>query len=339
MNTKDLQKKVFSYIRAHQMLSKDSRVVAGVSGGPDSVCMLLMLRDWCREYGGLLQVLHLEHGLRGEQSLEDAAFTAALCKRLGIPCAIVHKKVREEARSRGLTVEEAGRLLRYEEFARACPPGGRIAVAHNVSDQAETVLFHLVRGSGLTGLAGIRPVRGNIIRPLLSCSREEIEEWLRGRGQEWRTDATNLETDYTRNRIRRLILPELEEVNEQAVRHISEAAAGAGEASDFLDRLAQQFLDEQVRFGENRAAVNLDAFRREDPFMQALILRRTIMRLRGGRALKDVGRIHIQDLLGLAGKPRGKRLDLPGRLKAVREGRCLVLYDEGRAKDGFGIYE
>ncbi len=393
MNRPTLQEKIYAYMEQHEMLREGDRVIAGVSGGADSVCMLLILNALRAVRPFSLQVAHIEHGLRGEDSLEDAAFVEALCRRLEVPCKVLHKDVAGLAAERGLSTEEAGRMIRYEVFEDLCPADGKIAVAHNMQDQAETVLFHLVRGTGMDGLAGIRPVRGKIIRPLLCCSREEIEEWLRSQGQDWRTDATNLETVYSRNLIRHQILPVLQqEVNAQAVRHICEAADRVDEAGRYLDRKALEFMEKHMHVstelpvekktadgvdkkaaagasvrtgaelsagagaelsagtgaepsagagaepsvgagagispGTVTAVIDLIPFRSQDTLIQEYILRRTISLVRHGIGLKDLGLIHVRDLVELAYKPSGKRLDLPGRLKAVRRGKQMFLFVE-----------
>lgn len=381
MNKPTLQEKVEAYMEQHGMLLECGRVIAGVSGGADSVCMLLILKTCCDRKNLPLQVVHIEHGLRGEESLADAAFVEDLCRKLKIPCTVLHKDVASLADREGLSTEEAGRMVRYDAFQKVCREDGRIAVAHNMQDQAETVLFHLARGTGLDGLAGMQPVRGNIIRPLLCCSREEIEDWLRKQGQTWRTDATNQDTAYSRNLLRHQILPVLQqEVNAQAIRHICEAAERAGEAGAYLDRKAQEFIAEHVRImecaiegaagectrethsrvhhgakgtsytaregtretdhaeydaeravpGECLPAVCIDLlpFREEDPLLQEYILRRAIGLVKGGIGLKDIGLVHIRDLTELAYKPSGKRLDLPGRLKAVRKEKKMYLFVE-----------
>lgn len=171
----------------------------------------------------------------GEESLEDAGFTERLCKENEIPCRIYTYDVPGRAREERLTLEEAARKCRYEAFLLACEgkEKAKIAVAHNQDDQAETILWNLARGTGLRGLCGMRPVNGRILRPLLCVSRREIEAYLKERGQCFRTDSTNLSDAYTRNRMRRQILPAMEEgLNAQARMHIAEAGGrilrGAG---------------------------------------------------------------------------------------------------------------
>ena len=229
--------KVLDYIRKNGMVQRGDRIIAGVSGGPDSVCLLFLLDKYKETLGISLEVVHMEHGIRGKESLEDAAFVENFCRKLAIPCHTYHRDIPKLAREWKCSGEEAGRRARYEAFeeVRGKNGGTKIAVAHNRNDQAETVLFHLVRGSGLSGLSGIRPVRGNIIRPLLCLTREEIEDLLRKENLPFRTDATNLETDYARNRIRLNILPLLrEELNPRTCEHLAETAERLALAEDYL---------------------------------------------------------------------------------------------------------
>lgn len=239
-------------IRAYRMIGRGMKVVVGVSGGADSVCLLAGLVSLREELGISLVAVHVEHGIRGEESLADAGYVAELCERWNVKLSVERIDVEAVARERGLTVEEAGRTVRYEVFARIAreQSADRIAVAHNRNDQAETVLWNLARGSGVKGLGGIRPMRGRIIRPLLFTERSEIESYLRVQGIRWRTDRTNLETAYTRNRIRLELLPWLtERLNAQAVDHIAQAAQRLWEVQDYLEAQTAQAAQRSVFAG------------------------------------------------------------------------------------------
>ncbi|MCD7735396.1 MAG: tRNA lysidine(34) synthetase TilS, partial [Lachnospiraceae bacterium] len=236
---KQFPSQIYRVIQEYHMLEPGMRVIVGVSGGADSVCLLHVLEQYRREIPFELLTVHVEHGLRGQESLNDAVFVEKLCAGYAVPCRVVHAQVRSRMREERLSCEEAGRAERYRIFSEISREWGatRIAVAHNQNDQAETVLWNLARGSGIKGLGGIRPIQGNIIRPLLFTARKEIEEYLRGEGISWRTDQTNLETAYTRNRIRLSLLPQMEsELNSQAARHIAEAAVRLQDVQQYLDK-------------------------------------------------------------------------------------------------------
>lgn len=174
------------------------------------------------------------------------------------------------ANERGMSEEEAGRVVRYEAFEQEAGKfvQGKIAVAHNQNDNAETMLHHLIRGSHLTGLAGIAPVRGRIIRPLLCVGREEIEAYLRERGQEYRTDATNFETVYTRNRIRHEILPILQEINPSAISHMVRTADVLRETCEYLDMQAGALAEQAVVYEENEAMIQGEKLREVPALLQ-----------------------------------------------------------------------
>ena len=205
-------------LRLH-MAPSGVRIVAGVSGGADSVCLLLVLHSLSRQMGFELEAVHVEHGIRGQESIRDAEFTEALCAEIAVPCTRYEVNVPEYAKKQHLGFEEAARKLRYDAFFRRAEEirqtTGKqavIALAHHREDNAETVLFRLLRGSGLRGLCGIRPVLRYrdyvVIRPLLETGRGEIESYLSKRGKTYCRDSTNEDEAYSRNRLRRRILPE-----------------------------------------------------------------------------------------------------------------------------------
>jgi tRNA(Ile)-lysidine synthase len=311
------------------MIEPGMTVVAGVSGGADSVCLLYVLKQYRTQVPCELHVVHVEHGIRGEESLGDAAFTQQLCRTWEIPFHLVPVDVQTIAKERNLSVEEAGRIERYRIFEELCQSlgGQRIAVAHNQNDQAETVLWNLARGSGLKGLGGIRPVRGRIIRPLLETSRERIEHLLREAGLVWRTDRTNLEQEYTRNRVRLSVLPQLQrELNARAPEHIAMAAGKLQQVQDFLERMTDEAQKSCICFGKTGedTVINLEPFLAQDPLIRKELLRRALERSTG---LKDVGTIHIDSLMNLANMDCGKSVSLPGKVRAVRENGMIHLME------------
>ncbi len=190
--------RIRAYIRENRMIEPKDRVLAGLSGGADSVCLLFVLLELRRELDFELFCVHVNHNLRG-----DEAFVRELCRAQGVPLVCRSCRVRERAEEEGRSLEEMGRICRYEAFGEIAGEQGcsRIAVAHHADDQAETMLFHLFRGTGIRGLSGMRPVRGKVIRPLLILESKEIREWLAERGIAWCTDSTNQSEDYTRNLI------------------------------------------------------------------------------------------------------------------------------------------
>ena len=334
MNTTDnFVRKVAKTIEKYQMLSPDDHVIAGVFGGADSLCLLAVLRIFQRQCSFKMTVVHVEHGLRGQASLEDAAFVERMCGKWGIPCVIRRVDIRSEAALTGESLEEAGRRLRYGIFEDCCRQlgGTRLAVAHNQNDQAETVLLNLTRGSGVRGLGGILPVRGKIIRPLLFVSRNEIEIWMKAQQLSYCTDQTNLETEYTRNKIRLEILPVLErEINRETVRHVAAAAVHLQKAEDYLRGQAEKKFTECAKQTETAVRIWLPVFRMEEELMQEYILRLAVENLLDGRGLKDYTGTHFEAMKKLAGMPCGKQMNFPGGLLGIRQREELCLISGGK---------
>lgn len=204
-----LEQKALCALRQYFLFSQGDRIAVGVSGGADSVALLRFLAALRPQFGWDLVVCHIHHGLRGAEADRDECFVRALAEQLGLPCAVSRIDAAALALRDHISVEEAGRTARYAFFAQTAGEGGRIATAHTLDDSIETVLMNLVRGTGLRGLCGIPRIRGNIVRPLLDCTRAEVEDYLGALGQPYCTDSTNLTDDYTRNRIRHDIIPRL----------------------------------------------------------------------------------------------------------------------------------
>ena len=204
-----LEQKALCALRQYSLFSQGDRIAVGVSGGADSVALLRFLAALRPQFGWDLVVCHIHHGLRGAEADRDECFVRALAEQLGLPCAVSRIDAAALALRDHISVEEAGRMARYAFFAQTAGEGGRIATAHTLDDSIETVLMNLVRGTGLRGLCGIPRIRGNIVRPLLDCTRAEVEDYLGALGQPYCTDSTNLTDDYTRNRIRHDIIPRL----------------------------------------------------------------------------------------------------------------------------------
>ncbi|MEY8428109.1 tRNA lysidine(34) synthetase TilS [Lachnospiraceae bacterium 46-15] len=329
-----MEEKVFIYIRKHQMIQEGDCVVAGISGGADSVCLLFLLEALRERLGFSLEAVHVEHGIRGEESLADARFTEQLCRGRGIPFHLYTCDVPQRAAEEKLSMEEAARKCRYEAFEEVCAGKrqAKIAVAHNRDDQAETILWNLARGSGLRGMCGMRPVNGKVIRPLLGISREEIEGYLQKQGQGFCTDSTNLSDGYTRNRLRRNILPGLEAgVNRQARMHIAQAGERLRRAQEYLEGLAARRADEISEYCGEELRVSAKDFCREEEVMQEYMLRIWLDRL--GAGMKDVGAVHLEEIKRLASGQPGRRLELPGGRRVRRTGGYLAFDMEKEAEE------
>ncbi len=228
--------RVISAISRYQMIQPEESLLCCLSGGADSVALLICLH----ELGYNVKACHINHNLRGEESDRDEQFCRELCERLVVPLEVYSIDVKSYAAENKLGTEQAARIMRYRIFEQTgCD---KICTAHTLSDSLETLLFNLSRGTGLKGLASIPAVRGRIVRPLIECSREEVEQFLTGRGQTWVTDSTNLTDDYDRNRIRHNVIPALKEINPSLEKTIRGTLCNLREDSAFIEAETDSFL-------------------------------------------------------------------------------------------------
>lgn len=300
--------KVARTIKTYELLTSGSSVVAGVSGGADSVALLRCLLALSQTMGFKVYAAHLNHGIRGESANRDCLFVRELCESFGVPLMSRTVDVPGLAMRNSQTLEQAGRIVRYKflEEARRHFDAQRIAVAHHMDDQAESVLLHLLRGSGLTGLTGMQPRRGNIIRPLLHVRRHEIEAFLESEGIAYCTDETNFMTNGTRNRLRLDVLPYIEQhINSEVVPALCSAAELLLRDEAFLTELAQKELDR---------ARHKNGYLRESLAKLPMPIKTRALRLAMEEqgALTDMERVHIEALCSLLEAQTGSRLTLPG---------------------------
>ncbi len=304
--------KVLEYVKKYRMIEPGDTIVAGISGGADSVCLLFVLMEIREKIPFSIEAVHVNHMIR-QDAAADGAFVEGLCKKQGIPFRLVEEKVRERAKAHGVSEEEEGRKVRYGAFEAALNGRkGRIAVAHNRNDRAETMLFNLFRGTGLTGASGIHPVNGKIIRPLLCLGREEIEKWLEDKELPFCQDSTNQEDLYTRNRIRHHILTYAEkEVCEGAVRNMNRAADQLLCAQEYIDRQSGAALERCLEegFGKGRIVLKLPALFREDPYLRSCILYESVALAAGQK--KDITAAHIESMEQLFGGQGNGEIHLP----------------------------
>ena len=233
--------KVYKFIADNKMICRGDTVVCGLSGGADSVALLISMSELSERLGISVEALHVNHCLRGAESDGDEQFCRELCARLKVPFKAVSCDVRSYAEQYSLSTEEAARKLRYDIFTEHSE-GKKLATAHTANDNLETVILNLARGTGIKGLAGIPIVRGNIIRPLLAVTRQEIEDFLTEHSQSFVTDSTNLSDDYTRNKIRHKILPLLAEINSSAAETSINSISTVREENAFIEELADDAM-------------------------------------------------------------------------------------------------
>ncbi len=311
----------------YDMLPEGAHVLCAVSGGADSMCLLHLLRAVAEEWGFTLQAAHFNHKLRGEESQRDENFVRTQCNAWKISLLCECADVRAEAAKSGRGVEETARYLRYEFLERAAVQCGatHIATAHTANDNAETMLFHLARGTALQGLTGIPPRRGNVVRPLLTCTRAEVEEYCVRNGVSHVEDTTNHDQTYTRNYLRYTVLPQLERVNPRTVEHMSDAARYLRLDQDYLETQARLIAD-QGQETENGFVISTCLIREAHPAIAGRVVRNLMNRV----GIQSNGTsAHVEAILKLccSEDPSG-RCDLPG-VKVHRMYDKLVFSVEG----------
>jgi tRNA(Ile)-lysidine synthase len=337
-----LKQRVLAAQKKHEMMRPGGRVGVAVSGGADSVALLLLLLELREKLGIVLSVVHFNHNLRGKASEADEKFVAKLAAKHNLEFHWGSALVTEKAKKERANLEDAARRARYDYFRGLVETNklDRIAVAHTADDQAETVLAHLMRGTGLAGLGGIHPVAAGIIRPLLEIRRRELRKFLKVRKQSWREDLTNLDTKRTRARIRRKLLPLLEkQFQREIVNHVSTLAELAREDEAFFDAAVAQWAAGAVRqsAGEARISVQELLQLRQREALSAetvehakstgkksatLAMCKRLVR----KIVEDVkkspgqlGAAHVDTVLDLAREGRaGSTISLPGGVEARR---------------------
>lgn len=241
MLSSDLKNSVKNTIERYSMINKGDTVIAAVSGGADSVALLYVLYSLKNELGFSLAACHVNHNLRGEESDGDERFVRRMCRFLDIPLYVASIKV-NDLRQKHDSLEECARRLRYE-FFDSISRGKLIATAHTASDNCETILINMVRGTALSGICGIPVKRDNIIRPLLYNTRGDIERYCTENSLDYVTDSTNLSDDYTRNKIRHKVVPLLREINPALFGAISRLSQSVSDDDRYLDKIAAQLME------------------------------------------------------------------------------------------------
>ena len=347
-----MEREILAYIKQNRMIGKNDVVLAGVSGGSDSMAMLRILKELQVKLDFTLRVVHVHHGIRGQEADRDSRFVEKICKEWQIPCSIHYYDVPKLSREWKLGEEETGRIVRKEAFGKEISfyrekwkkennPGNdtedrkvKIALAHNQEDLAETMIHNLCRGTGLRGLCTMRPVAGEIIRPVLCLSRGKIARYLEQESIPHIQDSTNLSDEYTRNRIRHHILPMLEQqVNGKAAAHMAETAARISQAEEYLTQQSCLVLGE---FQKGKEYYFTEKFFMEPQIIQVYALQQAMEQLAGRR--KDLAAVHYEKVLELYEMQTGRRISLPYHMEARRdyEGVRLCRYGEEKSAGMIG---
>jgi tRNA(Ile)-lysidine synthase len=330
-----LEKRVSSVLKKHSLLAGGETVLVGLSGGPDSVCLLsllCMLRD---EFRLAIRAVYVNHNLRPNETGQEIQLCCGLCKDLGVPFAVKSVDVNSRVRESGQNRQEAARELRYAAFEEAAfeAGAGRIALAHNADDQVETFFMRLLRGSGPRGLSGIPPKRGHIIRPLIETERGDIEEFLNSRRIPFVTDSSNLKTDYLRNRLRQSLVPELKGLNPGLAGTILNTVSILRDEERFFDIMVTKTLMKMI---SRKTDEKIELFMAPMEVMDIVILRRVLRRaIEETKGLRGIGFVHIEDIIRLIKYGiSGDRLYLPKGIRVIRGYSLLVVTAAAPSKIG-----
>jgi len=325
--------KVLNTINEHKMLDNCKTVIAGVSGGADSLCLLLLLDEICRRQGIELVAAHVNHMLRAADADADQIFVEEFCFERGIPCRVMKRNVAEYARERKMGIEEAGREVRYGFFQALAEEygGAKIAVAHNRNDRAETVMMNILRGSGLQGLRGIPYTRDNIIRPLLDVSRQEIEDFLQKQGIRPQLDFSNQENIYCRNKIRNQLFPYIKkEFGIDPVDSLVRLSENASEDSYCLGKISLEHYRKLSHNEGGKIIIPVSGLISLDRALVNRILALAALdlyELSGVKNKKLLERVHIEQLISLVEKGEsGRYICLPDGLRVKREFDRLIFF-------------
>jgi tRNA(Ile)-lysidine synthase len=317
--------RLLQHVAQHQLIRAGDRVAVAVSGGADSVALLRLLLEARRELGIVLSVAHFNHKIRGVDADEDEAFVRELAAKYDLPFHSSSTDTPQFAREHHLGLEAGARQLRQQFFRELIyqNKANRVATAHTLDDQIETVLLRLMRGAGTKGLSGIYPEikleGGSIVRPLLGVRRAELRSCLQALGQSWREDATNSDLSFTRNRVRQKLLPLIEtEFGSAALERLSETATIARAEEEYWQTQLQPLTGELTQEGEY--GLSIDALLR-----QPLAIRRRLVRAAAHALNLTLDFVHVEQVLALAQSGACKSIDLPHGLRASSDGRTLRL--------------
>ena len=313
-----MKNKILETVKKYNMIENGEKIVLAVSGGPDSICMLDILNDIKNDQKIKMNfeivAAHVNHMIR-EEAIEDEQYVKKYCEENKIEFYSKSIDVQKMANNNKIGVEEAGRKARYDFFNEILEKTNaqKIAIAHNKNDKVETVLMHILRGSGINGLKGIEPKRGKYIRPLIECERKEIEEYCSERNLEPRIDKTNFDNEYTRNKVRNVLIPYIQkEFNPNFIRTIDRLSNLVTEEENYMDMQVEKIYKE-ILIAENEKEIQLDLkrFNIQEKVIKSRIILYTITRLFGNS--QGIEKIHIEDVLKLCANNIGNKYLTPNK--------------------------
>ncbi len=326
---KDIEQRVISFIANQNLIQKGDSILVALSGGPDSVFLLHILKKYQKKFRIELAAFHLNHSLRKTADKEEK-FCHEICRNISVPFYSIKTDVKAYSEKNKMSVEVAGRNLRYD-YLRSCAKEiqfNKIATAHNADDNAETVIMNMVKGTGVRGISGIPVKRENIIRPVLCLRKSEIEHYLKNNKIDFIVDETNLTAIYERNFIRLKIIPELEKnLNPQIVNSVLSTSLNLQSFNIFLEKLLAKIQKKYIIEKPNEIQILLTMLCKEDLFIQSELIRRILIEKFSVSAEQKV----VEKILLLKEKQVGSSESLKNKLKVIRERNCLVIYKQGNS--------
>ncbi|SNX54289.1 tRNA lysidine(34) synthetase TilS [Thermoanaerobacterium sp. RBIITD] len=316
---------VIKTIKKYNMIRKNDSIVVGVSGGPDSLCLLNLLYEIKVDYNLKLYVVHVNHMLRGQEADCDAAFVEDTCRGMGIPFFLFKVDVKKYAAENGLSEESAGRTIRYKAFFDILKKENayKIAVAHNKNDVAETILLNILRGSGTTGLIGIKPVNGNIIRPLIETDRREILKYLESKNLKPVIDSTNNEDIYRRNRIRLKLIPFIEKnFNIDIVENLYRTSQIITDDDNYLNIECEKIFKKISTYNKEGLLLNIDGIREVHDALKKRLIRMAYKAIKGD--INGLTYKHVEDVLKLMDKQTSSKIDMPFEIEVIKSYNNLI---------------
>lgn len=321
---------VLKTIQKYNLISPKDKIVLGVSGGPDSLFMLDILNKLKKELDIELVVAHINHKIRIEAD-EEEEFVKRFCEKIGVEFYSKRIEVEKYANNNKIGLEEAGRKVRYEFFEEVCDEIGanKIAVAHNKNDKVETMIMHMLRGSGISGLQGIQPKANKIIRPIIEIERKDIEKYCEEQNLEPRIDKSNQDNTYTRNKIRNIVIPYInQEFNPNFIETMTRLSELITEENAFLNKLTEtEHKKILIQKTENQILLDLKKFNELDNIIKKRIILYTVSNLRGGS--QGIEKVHIEDIVKLCQNNVGNKFLIPNKgLKVLVKDKKIFFIKE-----------
>ena len=325
-----MKEKVIDTIKKYKLIEKGDKIVLGVSGGPDSIAMLDILKDLRNKFEFDIYVCHLNHMIRGQDAINDQKYVEQYCNKNQIEFFTKNVNIIEISNNQKIGTEECGRNARYNFFEEILEKtkSNKIATAHNKNDNAETVLMHLLRGSGISGLKGIKPIRNNkFIKPLIECDRKEIEEYCKQKNLNPCIDKTNFENTYTRNKIRNIVIPYIKkEFNPNIIETLFRLSEVVSSEDEFLDRITQKEFENIVLLeNEHQIDLKLKEFNLLDNVIKNRLILLTTKKIFG--TVNGIEKINIDDIIKMCKKNIGNKFLMPNKnLKVMVKDKKISFY-------------